>query len=928
MVRLLTGVSFVLGMYGLAHAQAPGEVIVPNAGMEEGAEGPAHWTWSTGEGGQGEFAVETALKHGGERSFRVKKIGAAGYTDLCGEPVPVEAGKTYEISAWVYPIRNVRRGVYFMVNELPAGSDREQLPNTFGATNQPLVAGEWQQVKVKLTPREGIDRIRIHCIQAFSPSELCWDDFRVAKAGEEAKPRYEPPEQEPLPDLAPAQEIVRKRGRAAVRIEQRAGRPRLFVDGKPVPWAFYVSPFWNPRDAQIKDFRDAGVRVYLVPLVLGRSVYADRGPWLGPGKYDFSEVDELLWRVLRVDPEGYILFYMACDPYQSWGAENPEHVTWDQNGLKAIVDMHPKRWGDDPQPRERFGPSMVSLKLRSEIAATLRLLAKHVESSEPGKAVIGYHVAGFNDGQWFHWEKLTEDDPHLADYSPGAIESFREWLKRRYGGDVAALRKAWNQPTVTFETADPPSGERMWADGFLLDPKTQGDITDFTRFHSEGVAETVDTLAGVLKEATPRPIICGTYYEDITCNSNSHIALRVHLASKGIDYLAGPAAYSIRMPGCQGAVRSVFGSTLLHGKTYLTEQDWRSFKSSPDSPENNFAWGRAETAEAHNAMVRRECGMMLAFGLGTWWYDMSGGWFRDDGIMAGIAEALRAFQRDLPIDDPPHADLAVFVSEDSNHWIAPKAQGFARYQGILDQVHQLNTSGVPYRLYLQADLTNPDLPDHKAYLFLNPYVMSEVEREAVKRLKRGGKTLIFVQAPDVIGADDPARAISAVTGIQVAKTTGVERPTLEALEVDHPLLAGLDGYIGTSSWPSQAPTFAVTDPQATALARYRGTEQTAVGLRDFESWKSVFIGVPGLTDAFVHNLAAWAGCWCAADPGDAVYANEHVLTIHAIFPGAKTLHLARPSKVTDLTSGEVLSERTETIEVRVQRGETRWFWLE
>lgn len=918
----------VLTMVALSVASAQG-LPVPNAGMEDGVGGPSQWSWSTGEDGQGEFAVHTAVKHGGERSFRVKKEGAAGYTDLCSAMVPVSGGTTYEVTAWAYPIRNVRRGVYFMVNQFPADSDQEELPNTFGSTTTPLVANEWQQVRVRITTREDTVRIRIHCIQAFTPSELCWDDFGLAEADDGgAKPRYEPPEPEPLPDLAPAQETVRSRPRAAVRVEQRAGRPRLFVDDKPVPWAFYVSPFWNPQDAQIRDFRDAGARVYLVPLVLGRNVYADRGPWLGRGQYDFSEVDELLWRVLRVDPEGYVLFYMACDPYQTWGAENPDHVTWDQDGKKAVVHMHPERWGDDPEPRERFGPSLVSLKLRSDTAAALRELTKHVESSDAGKAVIGYHVAGSNDGQWFHWERLNDDDLHLADYSPGAVESFREWLQRRYAGDVDALRKAWSQPALTFATAVPPSGERMWADGFVLDPQTQGDIADFSRFHSEGVAETVSGLASVIKEATPRPMLCGTYYEDITCNSNSHIALGLHLASESIDYLAGPAAYGIRMPGCQGAVRSVFGSTLLHGKTYLTEQDWRSFKSYPDSPDNNFAWGRTETAEAHNAMVRRECGMMLALGLGTWWYDMSGGWFRDDGIMSGIAEALGAFQRDQQIDDPPRADLAVFVSEDSNHWIAPKAQGFARYQGVVDQVHQLNTSGVPYRLYLQSDLPDPGLPDHKAYLFLNPYFLSQTEREAMEQLKRDGKTLIFLQGPGVVGADGPAGTVSGITGMRVVNTEAVERPMLEAIETDHPLLAGLDGYLGTSPWPANSPTFAVRDPQAAALARYQGTEQVAVGVRDFGAWKSVFIGVPGLTDAFVHNIAAWAGCWCVAEAGDAVYANQHILTVHAIFPGTKTLNLAGPARVVDLTTGEVVSEQTNAIEVRMLRGETRWFWLE
>jgi beta-galactosidase len=904
-------------------------VPVPNGGFENGGDSPEHWSWSLGEGGTGTSAVETRIVHGGQRSFRVTKTGVVGYTDLCGDLVPVEAGRAYEVTAWVYPLRHVRRGVYFMVNQFPAGSPEGQLPNTFGPTTEPLVAGEWQQVKVQIDVRSGNDRIRIHCIQAFSPSDLYWDDLRIDLAGAAPRPRYEPAGPEPLPDLAPAQGIVRQRPRATAKVELRGGRPRLIVDSRPVPWAFYVSPPWNYlQGAQIADFREAGVHVFLVPLILGRDVYPSRGPWLGPERYDFSEVDDLLWRVLRVDPQAYVLFYMGCDAYRSWGAENPDEVTQDREGRKAVVAMHPRRWGGEPQASERFGPSIVSLKLRRDTAAALRELVRHIEGSEPGKAVIGYHVAGYNDGQWFHWESLAEGDTHLADYSPGAVASFREWLARRYAGDVSALRQAWNQPQVTFATAVPPSGERMLADGFLLDPRTQGDIADFSRFHSEGVAETVGFLAAVLKEATPRPIVCGTYYEDITCNSNSHIALRLHLTSPGIDYLAGPAAYNIRLPGYPGAVRSVFASTLLHGKTYLTEQDWRSFKSSPDGPAENFAWGRAETAEVHNAMVRRECGMMLAFGLGTWWYDMSGGWFHDPGIMAGIAEATRAFSRELQTDRPPPADLAVFVSEDSNHWLAPMAQGFARFQGILDQVQQLNTSGVPYRLYLQSDLADPRLPEHRAYLFLNPYWLGESERQALERLKRDGKTLIFLQAPGVVNASDAAETVSALTGVRVVPAAGVVRPALEALPTDHPLVRDLDGYLGTSSWPGNSPCFAVADPQATVFARYRGTDQAAAADRDFGTWRSVFIGVPGLTDAFVHNLARNAGCWCAAEAGDAVYASDRFITLHAIFPGAKTLHLARPARVTDLTSGQVLGERAETVRITVRRGETRWFGLD
>jgi hypothetical protein len=381
------------------------------------------------------------------------------------------------------------------------------------------------------------------------------------------------------------------------------------------------------------------------------------------------------------------------------------------------------------------------------------------------------------------------------------------------------------------------------------------------------------------------------------------------------------------MPGYQGAVRSVFASTLLHGKTYLTEQDWRSWRSSPDGPENNFNWGRAETAAAHNAMVRRECGMMLAFGLGTWWYDMSGGWFRDDQIMAGVGEALGAFRRDLAVTAVPQADLAVIVSEEANDWIAPPAAGAYRYDGIVRQIEELNVAGVPYRLYLQSDLGRPTLPQHRAYLFLNPYVITPAHAQAIAELKRDGRLLAFVHAPGVVGAADPAAAVAALTGLAMARLPERDRLTTTVRPGDHELVRQLAAGVNYAGGIG-GPAYAVTDPAATPLACYARTPDVAAAARDFGTWKSVFIGSPGLTAEFAQRLARWAGCWCVAEPGDAVYASDQIVTIHALFPGHKVLRLHQAARVTDLTSGQMVAARAATVEVDMQRGETRWFWLE
>lgn len=902
-------------------------VAVPNAGLETGTASPDGWSWRVGEEGKGEFTWTTAPVHGGLRSLRVKRTGAMGYTALDSDYVPVVAGKTYQVSAWIYPQQPVRRGVYFMITQHTADAAADQLPNTFGTTTARFVPQAWQQVRVALTVRTGITRLRLHCIQAMLPSELYWDDFSVAEVTAEEKPRYEAPVKEPLPELAPAQAVVAGRGRVRAKMQLVGARPRLLLDGKPTPVAWYVSPF-GPAfmdNAQIGDFKRAGVHVYLVPLVLGNGLYGAKGPWLGKGSYDFGVVDELLWRVLRVDPQGHVIFYMCCDPYPAWGAENPEEVTQDQNGQKAIAWMHPKRWGGDPGKDERFAPSLVSLKLRADVSETLERLVAHVESSQAGKAVIGYHVAGFNDGQWFQWASLNPADLHLADYGPGAQRAFRDWLRRKYGTE-AALRQAWARPDAGFDRAAVPGVDKLWAQPVFVDPRTEQDVADYQRFYSEGVAENVMALARLLKQKSTRPVICGTYYEDITCNSANHLALGRFLNSPALDYLAGPAAYGIRMAGCQGAVRNVFGSTVLHGKQYLTEQDWRSWHAVPNQPEQNFSWGRAETGDTHNAMVRRECGMMLAFGIGTWWYDMSGGWFRDDQIMSGIAEAVRAFNTELSDRDSPRGDLAVFVSEESDSYVRMRWGGTYRYQGVSQQIEELNTAGVPYRLYLQSDLGRVKLPDHKAYLFLNPYLVTPEQRRAIEGLKRNGKLLAFVHSPGRVGASDAAAAASAITGLKLVPVAAAPA-AVPAPDPRHPLLRGMeDAAVMVAAAPAEA--LAVADPAATAVALYQDRPAVGCAARDFGTWKSVFIGGPGVTADFLHNLAAWAGCWTAAPAGDAVYASQHFLTIHALFPGHKTLSLPQPSRVTDLESGKVVAERAAAIEVDMERGQTRWFRLE
>jgi hypothetical protein len=408
------------------------------------------------------------------------------------------------------------------------------------------------------------------------------------------------------------------------------------------------------------------------------------------------------------------------------------------------------------------------------------------------------------------------------------------------------------------------------------------------------------------------------------------------LQSPDIDFLAGPTDYGVRMPGQVGECHSIWGSLMLHDRIWISEEDYRSWLSGSVNAAYDRSVGRAENVQDHNNMVRRESGMMLAFGQGTWWYDMNGGWFADPGIMKGITEARSAFTRDLSTKGQPRADLAVFVSERTLDYFKFDATAF-RYNSITQEIRELNHAGVPYQIFLQSDLNNPRLPDFRAYLFLDAQDIEPDQWSAIQKLKRAGKTLCFVHAPGIIkpenvGAASASDAIREVTGIAVRQVSesaamnispappGQTGAAANALSSKHSF-SKLQNYLATDK--EKGPIWEVTDPNVEAIGWY---EDGKVGAARKDN--VFFVGGAGLSDEFLNALARYSGAWIAADAGDAVFANQHFITIHAMWDGDKTLHLLHPSKVTDLESGQMISASTQTIKLSMQRGQTRWFFLQ
>lgn len=85
------------------------------------------------------------------------------------------------------------------------------------------------------------------------------------------------------------------------------------------------------------------------------------------------------------------------------------------------------------------------------------------------------------------------DGLYDQDYHPDAIRLFRDFLRKKYRGEVHLLREAWGQGDLQFATTDPPT---------KMDAEEADQLArhlDWAEFHEELLASAFERLAGVLQ---------------------------------------------------------------------------------------------------------------------------------------------------------------------------------------------------------------------------------------------------------------------------------------------------------------------------------------------------------------------------------------------------------------------------------------------
>lgn len=869
------------------------------------------------------------LARTGTNSFYLEKETFAG-TVRCepAMPLAVKEGTEYLFSAYLRVEQpSFGAGVYLRV--ILSGKDKQA--KDFGTRHYVSAVLDnpkegWRRIWLRFTVPAGYTNALPGAEIRGAALKTWWDDFDLRPAPTPVEQAFSDQEDHtPKYSSEEVRAIWKNRNPRRVEVKNTDGQPVLTVDGKPVPLLAYPCVCgWWPGCSEHKLMNRAGVKLHFIPLL-------SKNFWKGKDTYDFSGIGKNIETLLGYDPDAMVLFYFSIEPYRTWGDENPDAVWHNPEGKKVAGT---KTWATPEKlgPKDHWSVSYTAEEFRRDEKNMLVALAKYLNSIEVGKAVVGAHFVCGTDGQWFPQYKWN-----TLDYSPGNRKAFQGYLRKIYNNDVAALRKAWADPAVTFENAQVASeeacGPERW-DKWFFDPAVGSDrhVLDSNRFAPIGVTETIIELATAFKSALGRNVYLSTYHHDVMHGVSPHRAQQMLLESPALDGIVSVMEYGgTRSLGQTGGMNALAASLRLHNKIWLHELDYRTYLTylGEDANDTRLSLGAEKTAAEWLNQARRDFGMALCQGEGAWLYDLAGPAYTTEEFNNGLTELVKAanwaVRQPMPQD---RGQIAVFCDERSEEYMTRFAIFSAAYGMVANGAGKLPLlrSGLSWDPYLLSDLENLQRHKYKMHIFLTATTITQEQIEWVRQnLQKDGNVLVWLGTAGMSSGGDFENNIRRLTGMTVKydpKQFDLRR--IYPVPSDDPLAKGLLDNMTTEF---RSPLFYVDDPKAKTLGVITKTGgKTGWAVKRFSGWTSVYIALPGaLTPELVRNIAEEAGIIPTGPNGDVTLSGNGFLVIHALSGGDKTLRWKGKGDVLDLTTGEFIARAAESLAFKMNAFETRWF---
>ena len=670
------------------------------------------------------------------------------------------------------------------------------------------------------------------------------------------------------------------------RVRMMNNRPTLLLDGAdtlPLIYALSDFPGADSRTYQaqknIAAFRQAGINLVACDtnLLLG---------WYKAAEGDYDALRAELSYVLDANPDARIFLRLHLNPPYWWLRDHPDELIvyrTSEGDLPGVDNGDSDRLIRGDKDR-LLRVSTASELWRREAGDRLRGFLKSLKNTPEGRALAAVQVAYGLNGEWHQLG---------TDVVPAMQTAFRRHLRALYA-DEAALQTAWNDPSVTFDTAPfHPETFQSGDDGLFRDPRLSRRIIDAQKFIQLNNAETIVHFCRIVKETMGEAMLAGAFYGYYIYTGGRNAPIGGHLMpevlynAKGIvDFISGPAPYAEnRKIDAVPMQRGLLESSRLNGMLWLTEMD--------QAPEESLAWpggGNPAKMNVSIAMLRRNILMPVLSGEGAWFYDhrvdftnagvyRKRGWWDNPRLMREIAALRDVIERRRRAPYRPAADV-LFVYDTDQAYIRTDCteRQYEVYSSIM-------RCGVAADTIYLKDLDKCDIERYRLIVMTNAFLITPEQRALIARLTRG-KQVIWLDAPGYCDGETlDCRHIAEITGMTVRR---------HAAENGYTLTRALGGETLTDNLGESGARFCIEDDQAETLGMF--SDGAVCAARKGDQW---YFASPLLSQAAVLPavLASGAHRYCEGE-GISVLADGEIVLLYASSAGEKTVRLRNGKTLT------------------------------
>ncbi len=657
-------------------------------------------------------------------------------------------------------------------------------------------------------------------------------------------------------------------------VETKNGRTRMYIDGKETAPIMYFGAFQTAGQvSQVMDtighMMETGNNYVYVDVNINVSNVALR----------YASIKTLLEDVLFEYPDAYLL--VRYTPWASAAFYGGDPAT-DNITFK-----------DGSQPGQASLASDVYIK--GAVEQTREMIAYLSQYPEVANRIVGYIPLVYETGEWFsrnYW-----DGP--VDYCQASVNKFREWLKYRYGNDVDALRQAWGNSSVSFETATIPDripgfnrGNNGFDTGDLYQLESRNrPAVDYLLYLGDITVNRMEQFARAVKmETGDRSLFVAFYgyHTELFSPASQHFNVTQLLNNEDIDMLGSPVNYENRNEGGTGVSMTFANSINSNNKIWMDESDYRSpftYKKENMSITGDLRY--IKTAKGLYEVQRREMGRLMVEGSGTWWADIgSEGWFNDRQFWETQKELSDLYVKYNKIAKGDQYDVA-FVMDESSAALA--GSPWTTYMSLLrGGRHVMATSGINYSMYLMEDLLAGKVSADLVVMLNCGTLSADEQKKLEAQVHKDGRTVMWMTG------------FGELTDAQIQALTGMTFTRIEpsydlSLTLCPNAAANFNGNAVVKS-KMLSPIYKATSTDVNVLGTFSDGTPGMVSKKVGNSTQ-IFCASDTLTIPLLQSVAKMAGVNVFLSTGDVYFGNDSLAVIHAKSASSKTITLSQKSDV-------------------------------